>query len=255
MQQGASGLKRLFLNYRLFPALRRSAFIQATSAKEAHDLKALDLEAKTRVLPLGVNMPQENTETCLEAFRNTFPELAEKPFVLCLSRIHPIKRLDLALEAFAQLKTRQPDCHCVIAGGPSDHQQELIRMAKDWGISEQVHFIGFLKGAAKSGAYFSARAFLQTSEHENFGMTVMESLGHGLKVVCTAGVAAGEHVRASQGGQVTSDAPEAIAEALNQLVSRPDSNRNQEVAQWAKDHFSWEAVVRQLEVAYRACIP
>ena len=250
LRKGATYFKKLFLHWFLKRSLENASFVHATSESESRSLKKLGLRLNIRLIPLGVTFPHWKPEFYQNAFYSKFKFLRNKPIVLCLSRIHPIKRLDLALKAFKILAFKYSDCQLVIAGTQTRHQQDLVALARKLNIADQVHFTDFLKGNLKTGAFFSARVFLQTSEHENFGITVMEALVHGLRVVCTEGVATSKHVLSNKGGQVVHDQPEAIAAGLEKILKNRSSSCDLKLAHRVNETFSWDSVAKQLDNCY-----
>ena len=251
LKRGFALFKRIFLRYLLKSSLEKASFVHATSESEARSLKKLNFDLRIKSVPLGVTVPNWDPKYYQSVFHRRFAGLKGKRIVLCLSRIHPIKRLGLALEAFKNLRLNLEDCQLVIAGTPTKHQQSLEKLANALGVSEHVHFTGFLDGDLKAGAFFSSDVFLQTSEHENFGLGVMESMAHGLRVVCTKGVAAGKHVASSQGGLFVSDTPEAVAHGLCDVMNNHPSPCDLNLARRVSNSFSWDAIAKQLDVYYR----
>lgn len=252
LKKGAKLFKTIFLKFLLKKSLKRANFIHATSEKEVASLNNLNFDLKIRMVPLGVSFPDWNPTYYQKLFYEKFSFLKAKPFILCLSRIHPIKRLDLAIKAIKLLKDKNLNCELVVAGSFSKHQQELYELAERLNISDHVHFIGFLKEDLKTGAFFSAKSFLQTSEHENFGITIMEALVHGLKVVCTPGVATGKIVKSSQGGEISSSNPEAIAQSLEKTINHAKPSCDLKLARRVYEIYSWCNMAKQLEDYYRS---
>ena len=250
LKRGFALFKRIFLRYLLKSSLEKASFVHATSELEARSLKKLNFGLKIKSIPLGVAVPNWDPKYYQSIFHRRFAGLKGKRIVLCLSRIHPIKRLGLALEAFKKLRLNLQDCQLVIAGTPTKHQQSLEKLANALGVSDHVHFTGFLNKDLKTGAFFSSSVFLQTSEHENFGLGVMESMAHGLRVVCTKGVAAGKHVVSSQGGLFVSDTPEAVAHGLCDVMNNHSSPCDLNLARRVSNSFSWDAIAKQLDVYY-----
>ena len=255
IRKGATFLKQLFIRCWLKKTLASARFIQATSEMERQSLASLAWNPNVREIPLGVTIPEWRPKDFRNIFYQQFPTLQHTPFLLCLSRIHPIKRIDLAIQAFHHFQDQNTSYHLVIAGSETPHQQTLMDLADHLGVREKVHFIGFVEGDVKSSAYFSAHGFLQTSEHENFGQTVMEALAHGLPVVCTPGVATGLQVKESNGGFVTrDDSVEEISNALSRLIQSNPTGSQKRLSQWTEANFSWMVTAARLENVYRSNI-
>jgi len=106
----------------------------------------------------------------------------DAPAVLIVGRLIQHKRVDLALEAFAQLRHRMPEPHLGIVGvGPE--RERLEARASELGI-HRVRFFGTVEDNAAIWALLrGAQVLVATSEREGFGLSVAESLALGTPVV------------------------------------------------------------------------
>lgn len=94
----------------------------------------------------------------------------------------PIKRVDVILRAFAQVRPRHPSARLGIAGrGYLD--AELKRLAAELGIADQVDFLGFVSPVQPY--YAQSRVVLIASESEGFPFTLVEGCSSGLVPVST----------------------------------------------------------------------
>jgi glycosyltransferase involved in cell wall biosynthesis len=247
---GNSFLKKCHVRLSTVPALKRASFVHTTSESEAETASKYVPRNQVRIIPLGIEIPTIDISEATSAFQESFPQLKNKPFLLCLSRIHPKKNLELTIKAFHCFAESHPDTHLVIAGEHNSYQEKLARLARDLGVEEKVHFVGFLKQSLKSGALFSASCFLQTSFHENFGISILESMAHGLKAVATPGVASAKYLKPADAGMISEEKPEALAEAVHQVMARGDSSRNESVQSWVQKNMSWDSIAKILEGVY-----
>ena len=250
---GNSFLKKCHVRLSTVPALRRATFVHTTSESEKETASKYVPANQVRIIPLGIEIPDMDAREAMGAFEETFPQLKDKQFLLCLSRIHPKKNLELTLKAFHCFAQSNPNTHLVIAGEHNDYQQQLAKLARELGLESKVHFVGFLKQSLKSGALFSASCFLQTSFHENFGISILESMAHGLKAVTTPGVASARYLEPANAGLIAEESPEALARAIGQVVGRGDSSRNQSVQSWVEQEMSWDSIAKILEGIYLEC--
>jgi len=109
-------------------------------------------------------------------FLNSFPELSGKEIVLFLGRIHPKKRPDIAIIAFANVASQFPNAILVFAGPYAvKYREYLTTLAQDYKIRERIKFTGMLKGNILYGAYRAASIFILPSMQENFGIAVAEA--------------------------------------------------------------------------------
>lgn len=102
--------------------------------------------------------------------------------VLFVGRITVMKGVDYLLRAAARVVAHKPKTIFVIAGS-GDMENQIMREAAEFGISDKVVFPGFLRGKDLSDAYRSADLFVMPSVSEPFGLTGLESLIHGTPVL------------------------------------------------------------------------
>lgn len=98
-------------------------------------------------------------------------------------RLHHDKDYPTMLRGFAAaLPNLMPSSQLVIMGkGPLE--AELKGLCKQLGISEQVKFLGHVPNGA---SYFSAfDAFALSSDHEPFGMVLLEAMAAEIPVICS----------------------------------------------------------------------
>src|ERR1700681_1273849 len=105
-------------------------------------------------------------------------------------RLIPKKGLATSLRAFAIFKKDNPHAEFFIAGkGPL--QPELEMLAAGLGVSNAVHFAGFLSQSKLLGLYLSSHLFLHPSEtpsdenQEGIPNSILEAMATGLPVLAT----------------------------------------------------------------------
>ena len=175
----SSGRKRLFWWLAQRQAVATASLLHATSESEIADVRAAGLAHPTVLAPNGVDTA---------FFDGALSGQSERQrTVLSLGRIHPKKGLDRLIRAFAKIEAHHPGWRLRIVG-PSErgHAEELRRMAGNLGC-ERVLIEGPVYGVNKVTAYRSADIFALPTLHENFAMTVAESLAAGTPVVSTMG--------------------------------------------------------------------
>lgn len=170
-----------------------------------------------------------------------------------LSRINPVKNVELLLEAWAIVRRSLPGAELVIAGSGHPAYMETIRdRAEKLGVRGSVQFPGFLEGHAKSELLQSGRFFVLPSHHENFGMAVLEALSAGLPVIITREVQLAAFVQQNNLGIVVESRAQAVADAMlelfgnNELPERARSSGHALVS----STFSAEAVGASLRRMY-----
>lgn len=146
-----------------------------------------------KVVGLGVEEPPVFLESMDREFKKSCPGLGNRPYILFLSRIHPKKGLDLAIEAYVvESSTRRSKADpipALVIAGPLDsaYAREMLEMVAKLTLQNDVGdlsdesrpsivFTGMLAGEAKWGAFHGCNAFLLPSHQENFGIAVVEAL-------------------------------------------------------------------------------
>ncbi len=119
-------------------------------------------------------------------------QLAGRPFILYLSRIHPKKGLDLLIRAYAKTRKseignrKSDDWMLVIAGsGEQSYVDRCRRLAAELGVANQCLWLGHVDELQKSWLFTHAHSYVLPTSSENFGNTVAESLAHGTPVITT----------------------------------------------------------------------
>ncbi len=222
-----------------------AACLHATSEQEYRDIRAFGLLQPVAVVPNGVDIPEIDDR----------PANPERHTLLFLGRIHPIKGLDMLLEAWGTLSSTHPDWDLVIAGSDADgYQQELQELAGRNGL-ERISFAGPLYGGDKHKAYCAADLYVLPSRSENFGHTVAEALARGTPVVTTTGTPWGP-VETEQCGWCVEPSVDDLTRSLDDALRKPSAelkNLGAHGRDWMQREFSWEAVADEMTAVYAWC--
>lgn len=113
----------------------------------------------------------------------------DRPVVLFVGRIQPLKGLDVAVEAFARL--RRQDAQMVVVGGASGREgaAELARieaLVATLGVTDRVRFVEPQPHHLLSTYYRAADLVFVPSRSESFGLVALEASACGIPVVASA---------------------------------------------------------------------
>lgn len=114
------------------------------------------------------------------------------PVVLSVSRVAPHKRFEDLIALHAELLRSRPEARLLLVGGyepGSRYFQSLQRQAR--GL-RGVHFLGRLNHAQLVAAYRAASVFVSMSEHEGFGVPLIEAMAAEVPVLAYAAAAVPE---------------------------------------------------------------
>ncbi|WP_327357160.1 glycosyltransferase family 4 protein [Streptomyces sp. NBC_01304] len=124
----------------------------------------------------------------IQAVPNSVPEPGIAPsdgsgkWVVAAGRLAPVKRYDLLIRAFDQVRAERPDWRLRIYGG-GKQKDKLRALIDELGLYNHVYLMGPAHPIDPEWAKGSIAAV--TSSLESFGMTIVEAMRCGLPVVST----------------------------------------------------------------------
>jgi glycosyltransferase involved in cell wall biosynthesis len=204
--------------------LHRAAVFHATGSQEARDIAKVVPDAPTVVIPFGIDNEAWQTAPAPDVLQaRCGPAAGDRPIVLFLGRLHPVKGIiDLLLPAIA---TVTAPLHLALAGGPdaraTGHNREIEQTVRRLGLVDRVTLLGEVSRTDRWHLFDGAAAFVLPSHSENFGMVVAEAMARGCPVVSTDTVNASEHVLAAGCGLVVPRDVGRLAAALTTVVTDP----------------------------------
>jgi glycosyltransferase involved in cell wall biosynthesis len=176
--------------------------------------------------------------------------------VLYLSRLHPVKRVDLLLRACAALPQRADVVLAIAGEGERGFVDSLKALAKELGIGGSVRWLGFAAGARKRRLLRAATVFALPSASENFGVAVIEAMSAGAPVIVTDAVGIAQLVRTAGAGLVTDGSLAGLTAALERLLADAGLRRAMsEAGRMAVEReLSLDAFGARLESVYRSVV-
>ncbi len=131
--------------------------------------------SKIRIVPNGADP---------EVFAPRYRTSPERPSVLTMSRIFPLKGTDVLLRAAARVRDRVPDVHFQIMGevGEQEYFENCLRLIAEYKLGPTIEF-GL--AADSAAAYNSADIFCLSSISEAMPYSVLEAMLSGCPVVAT----------------------------------------------------------------------
>jgi glycosyltransferase involved in cell wall biosynthesis len=141
--------------------------------------------------------------------------------VVTVGRLMPRKRLDLLLDALAQLRARGRRLPLTIIGdGPE--RARLERYAAELRLADQVRFVGAVPPERIAETIGDADVFAFPALGEGFGLAAAEALVLGVPVIATRdGGGVTDIVPESGGGRLVAPDVGQIARAIEELVTDP----------------------------------
>lgn len=236
--------KRLYMAWRLRRDLNQASALHFTTEAERDACRALGLKPPSVVIPLGISWDEFESLPPRDALRRQHPQIGNRPILLFLGRIHPGKGVEYLVPALAQTQTKPI---LVVVGPDSNGFRATIEARVDQaGIKDRVIFTGMLKGPERVAALAGADLFALPSDHENFGMSVVESLAAGTPVIISNEVALASEVMGGKVGSVVQRDPKSIATGIDAWLSDEselDGVRDR-CRTFARERFDWALIAK-----------
>jgi glycosyltransferase involved in cell wall biosynthesis len=161
------------------------------AARYAHRLFAVSADIKTtlaktiapaskiEVVPNGIDVKALQQSKDLAAVRAQWNIPNDAPIIGTVGRQAYVKRQDLLLGLFREVRKRVLDCHLILVGD-GEERARLETLAQELGIASHVRLVGMQKEPASYLHLMSA--FILTSESEGMPLSVLEAWAAGVPV-------------------------------------------------------------------------
>ncbi|OUL30817.1 glycosyltransferase [Nostoc sp. 106C] len=234
--------------------LSSATAFHATSTEEVNSIRTLGYKQPIALIPNGVSLPSLNEQPSRQILIQSFPELANKKWLLFLSRIHPKKGLDNLLIVWQNIAKKFPEWHLIIAGSDLiGYQEKLEILVENLHLKERVTFTGMLSGQEKFSALSNADLFVLPTHSENFGIAIAESLAYGVPVITTKG-APWQDLQNYGCGWWIEDNQEALKLALLQAMQISAQERQAiglKGRNLMQTKYSWNSIAKEMANVYR----
>ena len=168
-------------------------------------------------------------------------------YLFVASRLTPLKRVDLVLQALARPEAGQ--IRCLITGEGPDLSR-LQQLSRELGLTGRVSFTGRVSDAALVDHLARCRAVVFVPQDEDYGFVTVEAFA-AAKAVITCHDSGGptELVRHAHSGWVVAPTPVDLACAMRDAMDSA-TTAAQFGAQGREDlaNLTWDAVVRRLVI-------
>lgn len=172
--------------------------------------------------------------------------LPNEKIVMYVGRFVREKGIHLLLTAASAILAHEPNVKFVIVGG--GQRDKLERFVNWYGLSEKVHFTGFVSGRALHEVYRCADVAVFPSLYEPFGIVALEAMAADVPVVVSDAGGLKEVVLHDHTG-TTSFAGDAgsLAWAILRVLQDPERARtlNQNAKQRLVHDFDWGRIAGQ----------
>lgn len=257
-----AGTRRIYERH-LALALERSTQVIAISEHTKATTEAFaaahgvtGVGARTQVAHLGYRPPEvaPRALNAMEEARIHGLGLADTPFVFFLGGSDERRRIDLLVAAFNDVRARGRRLKLVLAGYDFVTMERVLSDAARTALlassyKDDIHLLGFASDAERAWLYGNAAGFTFPSEHEGFGLPVVESLAAGCAVVAFDNTSISEV--AGPNCILVPGSWEGLADGIDQLLARTDeaaATAAEDGRAWAAT-FTWDQIGEALTTA------
>lgn len=189
-EMGKSAIKKVFLRLWGKNILKKAERIFVLSKGEKANLLKFDkmLQDKIEIVP---NPAPNYIGKCSNksVLRQKYGLSQRDKVVLSLSRLVPLKGIDLLINAFSLL-VKKDDKFKLIIAGPDEggYKAKLEHIVKNNNCADKVIFTGMVDQKMKDKLFCVCDIFALFSRYESFGVVVLEALAHKIPVCLSPNV-------------------------------------------------------------------
>ena len=249
-----SPLKKFLAKYiYMKKAYQSSKCIHALSLKEVQDIRNYGLtKIPIALIPNSIDMTKsitidQHTQKKLSHLANN------RKVILSLSRLHVSKGLELLIDVFSLLLSKNNDIVLFISGGGDINYHRLLdKKIEQMKLRKHIFLLGELLNDEKNAAYGIADMFVLPSKNEAFPISILESFRQKTPVITTTATPFNDITHIGCGWYVKPNFDElyqALSDATN--LSKEELFARGELGyKWVQNNYSNKIVNRQMEQLY-----
>jgi len=221
--------------------------------------RRMGFKGSSKVIPNAVNAAHfshvyPNAE--VQIMREKLGKKPNEVFLVTTSRLVHKNAVDDVINAIALLPE---NVHFVVYGiGPDE--EVLKKLAQTKGVESRVHFLGQIGHDEMPLALKACNIFIRPSRSEGMGNSFVEAMAAELPVIATQEGGIADFLfdekrnpdKPTTGWAVDKDNPKQIAEAVRDIIARPD--KVQEVLKTAKalafDKYDWNLIAKDMRTLF-----
>jgi teichuronic acid biosynthesis glycosyltransferase TuaC len=179
--------------------------------------------------------------------------------IVFVGAIRPVKGVDVLIRSLRLLADRGRHVKLVLIGESfyKNYQKEysrLQRMACDLGLQDRIHFAGKQPFAELVRTVQESALLVLPSHAESLGMVLVEALACGTPVVATKCGGPEDIVNEQVGALVPPDDPEALAQAIGEVLDKRSEFDPARLRSYALQNFGLESVGLRVASLYQEAL-
>ncbi|MGK5544691.1 glycosyltransferase family 4 protein [Streptomyces sp. URMC 127] len=182
--------------------------------------------------------------------------LADRPVVVCVSRLVPRKGQDTLILAMPRILAAVPDAVLLVVGG-GPYEDDLRKLAEETGVARAVRFTGAVPWEELPAHYGAGDVFAMPCrtrrgglDVEGLGIVYLEASATGLPVVAGDSGGAPDAVLEGETGYVVKGgSPAQAADRIVTLLRDPElrARMGARGRQWVEEKWRWDLLAERLK--------
>lgn len=221
--------------------------------------KAMGFHGVAEVIPNGVDFEKFSTspsKTEAQEMRQRLAIQEDEVTLITASRLVHKNAIDDVLRALPLL----PEKVTFVVCGVGPLESDLKKLTQELSLSERVRFVGALDHNVLPYALHVSSIFIRPSRSEGMGNSFIEAMAAGIPVIATQEGGISDFLfdekrnpdKKTTGWAVNANAPEEIAEAVLDIIARPQ--KVTEVVGNARacvhEKYDWDAIAKRMESVF-----
>jgi len=191
--------------------------IVAPSSEMRNVLLSYNVTTPVEVIPTGIRLERFIGKD-RERFRAIKGYQHEDKLLLFMGRVAEEKNIDFLLRVINGLRPRVPHIQFLIAGEGAA-KKRLEKMTETLGMTDCVHFAGYLSKEDWRDCYAGSDLFVFASVTETQGLVVTEAMAAGTPVVAVGAMGIKDVMASGKGGVMTNLDEREFSEAVYKMLT------------------------------------
>ena len=226
----------------------RCKHVIVPSSQMKEKLLEYEVSSPISVIPTGIELNQDPSQSAIDAFRTRFHLSAYTPLMIFVGRLGTEKNIYFLLESAKRVLEKVPTSKLLIVGDGPERERMKAKTA-ELGIASHCVFTGYLSHKDVFTAYAASKVITFPSKTETQGLSLLEGLSLGKPAVCINAMGVKDILE--KGGFLTSETEEFSERTIDLLTNEVlYEEKSQEALETARQ-FSSTAMTEKLLEVYR----
>ena len=172
---------------------------------------------------------------------------------ITVANLTPNKRVDLVIDAMAELIQEGKNLSITIAGD-GEERSFIEEKIEKYGITSHVRMLGKIDRKKICEELSLADCFVLTSKSETFGLAYIEAIASGLPVIATRCGGPEDFVSEGNGLLIERDSLNELVEAMKFMYENAKSYDHEKISKDISERFSAKTISEQISDAYASIL-